>query len=114
MCIVEFRFSDGIPSREGLRSDLQHELGPRGDDRFDSIEMNGDRVRALGQDLIALLYFAKVCQERGGVAVPPGRDEPGRIPIPEWAQVPWTEHGVLQRIAIRLGRISLARVSLDE
>jgi hypothetical protein len=113
MCMVEFRFLQGPPSREALRRDLQHELGPRGERRFDAIELEGDTISALGMDIIGLLYMAKVCQARGGVAVT-GRNEPARILIPTWARVPWTQHGWLKRFAIRFGRISLAPVPVEE
>ena len=115
MCIAEFRFPEQPPSLETLIGDLRSELGANAQNRFDAIEVVGDRVRLLSMDLIALMYGAKVCQGRGGSAVAPyAAGGGGRIPIPSWAETPWTKHGWFRRLRIRFGRISLARVPMGE
>jgi hypothetical protein len=113
MCLLEFRFTDRAPTPEALSAKLGDQLGTRSQ-RLDELEVRGDRVRALSQHVVALLYFAKICQELGGVSVRPDGSEPGRIPIPGWAQIPWRQHGLLKRLSIRLGRISLRRVPIGD
>ena len=110
MSIIEFRFREEPPPREVLLSGLRGELGPRGDRKFDSVDIVDDRVRLLSQNPVALLYGAKVCQSLGGRAVRRGVPSEGRIPIPNWAQRPWCEQGLLARVQHRLGRISLCVV----
>jgi len=110
MAIVEFRFPERLPARDALLRDLEAQLGVDVAKQFDGIEVQGDRVRALSQDPISLMYFAKVCQLLGGKAVVRTGSDEGIIPIPAWAEVPWTQHGRIKRLRIRLGRISLAPV----
>jgi hypothetical protein len=110
MAIVEFRFPERLPARDALLQALEQQLGAGVAKRFDGIEVQGELVRALSQDPISLMYFAKVCQSLGGKAVARRGNDEGLIPIPAWAEVPWTQHGRLKRLGIRLGRISLAPV----
>ena len=110
MGIVEFRFPERLPAREALLRALEEQLGVGVAKRFDGIEVQGDRVRALSQDPISLMYFAKACQSLGAKAVVRRGSDEGLIPIPAWAEVPWTRHGWLRRLRIRLGRMSLAPV----
>jgi hypothetical protein len=112
MAIVELRFRASLPTREALLQALEAELGAGVERRFDGIEVQGDCLRALSQDLVSLLYFAKVCQGLGARAVARRGGDEGVIPIPAWAEVPWKQHGWLRRLRIRLGRISLA-LALD-
>ena len=114
MCIEEFWFGAEIPAEEKLLEHLRAELGADARARFDEISVRGDRVQLTSQDVIALIYAAKVCQRLGGAAVAPGTTEKGRVPIPPWAEVPWNTHSWFERLKIKWGRISFARVPLDE
>ena len=108
MAIAQFRFVDGPPARDLLLRELRIQLGEQAERRFDFIERKADRVELLSMDVVALLYGAKVCQAMGGTAFSSAGE--GRVPIPPWAEVPWIEHGLLRRLRIRLGRITLAVV----
>ena len=100
MAIVELRFPERLPERDALLRDLEAQLGVGVEKRFDGIEVQGDLVRALSQDPVSLMYFAKVCQALGAKAVVRRGGDEGLIPIPAWAEVPWTRHGWVRRLRI--------------
>ena len=108
MMLSTFRFP-AKPSESELRRLLHAELG-RSKARDVEIDVHvgsggneySNDVSLLSMDVVGMIYAEKICRAFGGTKIWLGLPAPCR-PTPEWAKTPWTAHGFLMRLRIRLG-----------
>lgn len=116
MCLLQFWFESGAPPMPVLVVRLHAELGSharllsaKGEGffaaqraLFEQLEVQRDRVVASSMSALPLIYFTKVCQQLGGLAVSTSKPLPRQLPVPDWARAPWTTYSWFAKLKIRL------------
>ena len=114
MMIVGFRFPGTAPAVTELRTRLLAEVGARKLRGVDvevgagfGLNQTAADVSALSMDIVSLVYTRKVLLSLGGLRIRLDGSLSSSDVVPPWASVPWSSHGLLTRMRIRMERISL-------